>query len=91
MAMKDRITTATPKAGKAGEATFRRPTGRASYPRRMTLDLTNDQHQWLRAAAHEHRVSAAGLLRAALDNLAHEPTALADAAATANAVENPDL
>lgn len=46
---------------------FRRPTGRASYPRRITLDLDEARYQWLRAAAYEARVPAVILLRTALD------------------------
>lgn len=49
---------------------FRRPSGRASFPRRITLDLDEARYQWLRGLAYEARVPAAALLRAALDLLA---------------------
>lgn len=52
---------------------FRRPSGRASYPRRITLDLDDARYRWLRGVAYEARVPAAALLRAALDLLAADP------------------
>jgi hypothetical protein len=48
---------------------FRRPTGRVTYPHRMSLDLDANQYRWLRVEAHESRVSAAFLIRAVLDEL----------------------
>ena len=45
---------------------FKRPNGRASFPRRMTLDLDNARYDWLRREAYESRVPAAELLRAAI-------------------------
>lgn len=48
---------------------FRRPSGRASYPRRITLDLDDRRYQWLRTVSYEARVPAAAILRAALDVL----------------------
>ena len=68
MGVRDRIS----KTARAPAPTepFRRPTGRASYPRRITLDLDEARYQWLRSLAYEARVPAAALLRAALDVLA---------------------
>ena len=65
----DRISkaAATPEAA----TPFRRPSGRASYPRRITLDLDEARYQWLREAAYEARVPAAAILRAVLDELAN--------------------
>lgn len=91
MAMKDRITQQPAKAGERSAQSFRRPSGRASYPRRVTLDLTDEQYRWLRATSHQHRISGAGLLRAAIDQLTQDPTELAKVTAAANAAENPDL
>lgn len=68
---------------------FRRPTGRASYPRRITLDLDEARYQWLRAFAYEARVPAAALLRAALDVLAADPKSLAAVIAIAQAEHPP--
>jgi len=72
--MKDRITsTAT---GQAAPTPFRRPSGRASFPRRMTLDLDTSRYDWLRHDAYEARLPAAAILRAAID-LLREDEALA--------------
>jgi len=51
----------------APAAPFRRSAGRASYPRRITLDLDDARYDWLRRAAYDARVPAATLLRAAID------------------------
>lgn len=67
---------------------FRRPTGRASYPRRITLDLDDARYQWLRHLAYEARVPAAALLRAALDLLAADPKRR-EAVITAAQAEHP--
>ncbi len=67
---------------------FRRPSGRASYPRRITLDLDDARYQWLRGLAYEARVPAAALLRAALDALAADPKRR-EAVITAAQVEHP--
>ncbi len=45
---------------------FKRPNGRASFPRRMTLDLDDARYDWLRREAYDSRVPAAELLRAAI-------------------------
>lgn len=55
------------------EAPFRRPSGRVSFPRRVTLDLTEEQHAWLRHASWEHRLPAADLLRAATEEMEANP------------------
>ncbi len=67
---------------------FRRPTGRASYPRRITLDLDDARYQWLRSLAYEARIPAAALLRAALDMLAADPKRR-EAVITAAQAEHP--
>lgn len=74
MGVRDRINKAagTPE----GATPFRRPSGRASYPRRITLDLDEKRYQWLRAAAYEAHVPAAAILRAALDALTADSTLL---------------
>lgn len=48
---------------------FRRPNGRASFPRRVTLDLDDERYDWCKDQAWEARVPGgiAGLLRAAID------------------------
>ncbi len=52
---------------------FKRPNGRASFPRRMTLDLDNARYDWLRREAYECRVPAAELLRAAITLMQDDP------------------
>lgn len=58
-------------SGSSGPAkqAFRRPTGRASFPRRVTLDLDDGRFAWCKEQAWEARVQGgvAGLLRAAID------------------------
>lgn len=34
------------------------------YPRRVTLDLTDDQYEWLRGAAYEARTPMSAIVRA---------------------------
>lgn len=60
---------------------FRRPTGRVTYPHRLSVDLDPGRYEWLRRAAWEKRVAANDLIRAALDLLANDPAALDAAAA----------
>lgn len=48
---------------------FRKPSGRASYPRRVTLDLDDARYEFMQWAAYEHRTSIAELLRAVVDEL----------------------
>ncbi len=88
MGVRDRIskTARTP----APTEPFRRPSGRASYPRRITLDLDDARYQWLRRLAYEARVPAAALLRAALDLLAADPKRC-EAVVTAAQAEHPPL
>ncbi len=52
---------------------FKRPNGRASFPRRMTLDLDHARFDWLRREAYESRVPAAELLRAAISLMQDDP------------------
>lgn len=53
----------------APQRAWRRPSGRASFPRRVTLDLDDGRYDWCKAQAWEARVTGgvAGLLRAAID------------------------
>jgi hypothetical protein len=67
MGVRDRITKATTTPT---PEPFRRSTGRASYPRRITLDLDDHRYDWLRQVAYDSRVPAAAILRAAVDALA---------------------
>jgi len=78
----DRISRAAKAASDrpADPSPFRRPTGRATYPHRLSVDLDPERYNWLRRAAWEKRVAANDLIRAALDLLANDPAAL-DAAA----------
>lgn len=57
--------------GQPAPAPFRRPSGRASYPRRVTLDLDDERYEWLKDQAWRSRIPGgiAGLLRAAIDVL----------------------
>lgn len=50
---------------------FRRPSGRVSYPRRVTLDLDDERYEWLKEQAWQSRIPGgiAGLLRATIDLL----------------------
>jgi len=66
------------RAGQAPPAPFSRASGRAAYPHRVTLDLDDDRYDWLRAQAYEARVPAAALVRAALDQLADDPSRLGE-------------
>lgn len=53
---------------------FRRPSGRVSYPRRVTLDLDDDRYEWLKEQAWRSRIPGgiAGLLRAMIDLFAED-------------------
>ncbi|MEE9415891.1 MAG: hypothetical protein V3V01_11440 [Acidimicrobiales bacterium] len=42
-----------------------KPTKR--YPRRVTLDLTDEQYEWLRSAAFEARTPMSGIVRALVE------------------------
>lgn len=54
---------------------FRRPSGRVSYPRRVTLDLDDERYEWLKEEAWQSRTPGgiAGLLRAVIDVLRDDP------------------
>lgn len=91
--MKDKI--AKQAAGEAGggepeKPAFRRPSGRAGYPHRKSIDLTTEQNDWLLGQAWEGRVTAVGLVRGALDYLAEHPDALAEIVSNVQAIEHPD-
>jgi len=62
---------------------FLRPSGRASYPRRVTLDLDDGRYEWIKQAAWESRVSMTELLRGVIDLLASDPAVLERAAQAA--------
>lgn len=85
MAMQDRLKKAT--ASTAPSSPFRRPTGRASYPHRKTIDFDTDQFAWLNDQAFQSRVSAAALVRAALAYVAERDNVLADVVDAALAAE----
>lgn len=59
-------------ASRAPSQPFRRPSGRAAYPRRVTLDLDDERYDWLKQQVWEHRIPGgiAGLLRALIDDAA---------------------
>ncbi|MGH9068358.1 MAG: hypothetical protein ACRD0J_12865 [Acidimicrobiales bacterium] len=67
------------KRAEASPPPFRRAEGRASYPHRVSLDLNECQYEFLRHAAWEARLSAASLLRGALQMLVEDESALAKA------------
>lgn len=85
-------TAQTERAAHAAQSTksspFKRPSGRATFPRRMTLDLDQARFDWLRRQAYESRVSAAALLRAAIDLLQADEKFLRTAVSEA-AKDNP--
>ena len=64
MATGDRIS-----KGTAPEAPFQKPTGRVSFPHRMSLDLTDEQYEWLKEVAWQNRESASWFLRLVIDRL----------------------
>ncbi len=64
----------TAQTGAVAKAPFKRPSGRASFPRRMTLDLDDARFDWLRQEAYQARIPAAALLRAAIDAMESEAT-----------------
>lgn len=68
MAAGDRIR----KAGAPAEP-FRKSTGRVSYPNRTSLDLNDEQLEWLKEVAWQNRESAAGFLRLIIDQLRAHP------------------
>ncbi len=64
MATGDRIRKAT-----APEEPFKKSTGRVSFPHRMSLDITDEQYEWLKEVAWQNRVSGSGFLRLIIDRL----------------------
>lgn len=78
----ERIARTTAKAATTKAATaktpapFRKPSGRASYPRRVTLDLDDARYDFLRQAAWEHRTSIAELLRSAIQLMTEDPESM---------------
>lgn len=64
MATGDRIRKVT-----APETPFQKPTGRVSFPHRISLDSTTEQYEWLKEAAWRNRESTAGFLRLIIDRL----------------------
>lgn len=61
-------------AGRPAPMPFKRPNGRASFPRRLTLDLDDARYEWLKEQVWQSRSNggAAGLLRAAIDAMADD-------------------
>lgn len=71
MAAGDRIRKAAPPA-----EPFKKSDGRVSFPHRMSLDLTDEQYEWLKEMAWQNRTTASGLLRTVLGRLAEKPQLL---------------
>lgn len=91
MSAGDRIRAATAGQGDAAPAPpFRRPSGRASYPRRVTLDLDDERYEFMRRAAWDNRVAIAELLRSSIDLLRDDPAVLDRIAAAAGAGAPPE-
>ncbi|MGI8751271.1 MAG: hypothetical protein ACR2MN_02975 [Acidimicrobiales bacterium] len=92
MSAGDRIARSAKQAAEGpAKAPFRKPTGRASYPRRVTLDLDDTRYDFMREAAWQHRSSVAELLRSAIDLLAGDPTAMQKVAAAASVDAGPPI
>ena len=64
MATGDRI-----RKGTTPETPFAKPTGRVSFPHRMSLDLTTEQYEWLKEISWQNRESGSGFLRLIIDRL----------------------
>ena len=64
MATGDRIRKVT-----APETPFQKPTGRVSFPHRISLDSTTEQYEWLKEAAWRNRESGSGFLRLIMERL----------------------
>lgn len=71
MAAGDRIR----KTGAPGEP-FKKSSGRVSFPNRTSLDLNDEQYEWLKEVAWQNRESAAGFLRLIIDQLRAHPEML---------------
>ena len=81
MSAGERIRRSVQVGNAADVQVFKRPNGRASFPRRVTLDLDDERYQLLQRAAYEasspeHRSSIAEILRALVDALKADPTLL---------------
>ncbi len=86
MSAADHIARTTAKAAGSNDKNatpFRRPTGRTTYSHRMSLDVDDERYEFLRHAAWQHRVTAADLLRSAIDQMRSDPKALAAIVETA--------
>lgn len=55
---------------------FKKSTGRVSFPNRTSLDLNDEQLEWLKETAWQNRESAAGFLRLIIDQLRAHPERL---------------
>lgn len=55
---------------------FKKPTGRVSFPNRTSLDLNDEQIEWLKEVAWQNRESVAGFLRLVIDQLRAHPERL---------------
>ncbi len=64
MATGDRIRKAA-----AQEEPFKKSSGRVSFPHRMSLDITDEQYEWLKEVAWQNRESGSGFLRLIIDRL----------------------
>lgn len=71
MAAGDRIKRTNTQAGP-----FKKSTGRVSYPNRTSLDLNDEQLEWLKEVAWQNRESVAGFLRLIIDQLREHPEKL---------------
>ncbi len=52
---------------------FRKSTGRVSFPNRTSLDLNDEQLEWLKEIAWQNRESVAGFLRLIIDQMRAHP------------------
>lgn len=57
------------RKGASSEGPSRKSSGRVSFPHRMSLDITDEQYEWLKEASWQNRVSASGFLRLIIDRL----------------------
>lgn len=88
MSTGDRIRRTANESG-GGVPAFRRPSGRASYPHRTTLDMDAERYEFLRHAVWEQRTTVSELLRAVIDLFREDPSYLARAVERATAGEQP--
>lgn len=73
----------------ASAPVFRRPTGRATYPHRTSLDLDPGRYHWLKRAAYDTRVSGNDLLRALMALAQDDAQLLAKAVERAQSEQPP--